>query len=318
MNKLRFPRLGRVGLAAVGLFGALFASGCGGGGDLVATFAPGRLLVFGDENSVLTATGAKYSINALNTDNTLLCTNNPIWVQVLGNRYGFGFAQCPNPLDTAAPRGTIYAAVDTGVADIEAQITAAAGPGGFLPNDLTTIYTGQKDIIAIYQAMTGAADLGPARTAAEAAGAALAQQVNRVADAGARVLIVTVPNVGVTPFALAEAAANTDFDRADALRQITERFNARLRSTIFNDGRRIGLIQLDEYIGVVLGFPAGYGYSNVIQGACTVALPDCSTATLVTGATSTSHLWADDRRAGAAAQQQTGNLAVSRAVNNPF
>jgi phospholipase/lecithinase/hemolysin len=317
MNKLRFPRLGRVGLAAVGLFGALCASGCGGG-DLVATFAPGRLLVFGDENSVLTATGAKYSINALNTDNTLLCTNNPIWVQVLANRYGFGFAQCPNPFDTAAPRGIIYAAVGTGVADIAAQITAAAGPGGFQSTDLTTVYTGQKDIIAIYQAMTSAADIGTARAAAEAAGEALANQVNRLADAGARTLIVTVPNVGVTPFALAEKAAHTDFDRADALRQITERFNARLRSTIFNDGRRIGLIQLDEYVGVVLAFPGAYGYANVTQGACTVALPDCTTATLVTGATSTSYLFADDRRVGAAAQQQTGNLAVTRAVNNPF
>lgn len=318
MNKLRFPRLGRRGLAAVGLLSALFATGCGGGGDLVATFSPGRLLVFGDENSVLTATGAKYSINAVNTDGTLFCTNNPLWIQVLANQYGFGFAQCPNPVDTAVPRGTIFAAADTGVAEVEAQIDAAIGPGGLLPNDLTTVYTGQKDIIAIYRTMTSSADLAAARTAAEAAGATLAVQVNRLAEAGVRTLIVTVPNVGVTPFALAEAAANTDFDRADALRQITERFNARLRSTIFNDGRRIGLIQLDEYIGVVLGFPAGYGYTNVIQGACTVVLPGCTTATLVTGATSTSHLWADDRRAGAAAQQQTGNLAVSRAINNPF
>lgn len=314
MKKLSVPRLGRLGLATVGLLGALLASGCGGGGDLVTTFTPSRILVFGDENSVITATSRKYSINALNTNNTINCSNNPLWIQVLANNYGFGFAQCPSTNDGGTPRGIIFAAPDTGVADVEAQISAS----GFGAGDLTTVYTGQKDIIAIYRTMSSAADLDAARAAAETAGATLATQVNRLADGGARILIVTVTNVGYTPFALAEKAANTDFDRADALRQITERFNARLRSTIYNDGRRIGLVNLDEYIGNVVTYPGSYGYTNVTSGACTVALPNCTTATLVTGATVTSHLYADDRRLAAAAQQQTGNLALNRAINNPF
>jgi phosphatidylserine decarboxylase len=314
MKTLSVSLLGRPGLVAISLLGALLASGCGGGGDLVTTFSPARILVFGDENSVLTADGRKYTINALKTDNSINCTNNPLWIQVLGNHYSIGYPQCPNSADNATPRGTIFAAADTGVDEVEAQISSS----NFGPGDLTTIYTGQKNIIAIYRAMASEADLGTARSAAEQAGERLARQVNRIADGGARVLIVTVPNVGVTPFALAEKAANTDFDRADALRQITERFNARLRSTIYNDGRRIGLIQLDEYVGTVVSFPGAFGYTNVTQGACTVALPDCTTATLVTGASSTSHLFADERRVGASAQNQTGNLAVSRAVNNPF
>ncbi|RZU00573.1 SGNH/GDSL hydrolase family protein [Rivibacter subsaxonicus] len=326
MKKLSLPRLGRFGLACAGLAGALMLNACGGG-DLVTTFQPGRVLVFGDEGSVLTPTGARYGINGLTAGDstavppvlpTFNCGLNPIWVQVLTGHYNMGFAECPNNLDTATPRGRIFAAADTGVAELAAQITAAAGAAGFTNSDLTTVYTGQKDIIAAYQAMSSGADIGNARAAGEAAGTALAQQVNRLADAGARVLIVTVPNVGITPFALAEQAARPDFDRVDALRQITERFNAKLRSTIYNDGRRIGLIQLDEYVGVVMSYPPGYGYANWTQPACTVALPNCTSETLVTGATSGNYLFADDRRVGPGAQLQTGNLAVQRAVNNPF
>lgn len=308
----------RLGLATVGLLATLLASSCGGSGELVATFAPQRILVFGDENSVLTSTGNKYSINALNADSTINCFSNPLWIQVLGNQYGIGYPECSLVGDVATPRGKIFAAPETGVADIQAQIAAAAGTSGFTSTDLTTIYTGLKDIVAIYQTMSSGSDLDAARSAAEAAGAVLGQQVNFLADAGARVLIVTVPNVGLTPYALVEKATHTDFDRADALTQITNRFNARLRSTIYNDGRRIGLIQLDEYVGVVIGCPGCYGYIDAITPACTVALPNCTTATLVPTATSNNFLWANDRLVGATAQQQTGNLAVTRAINNPF
>ncbi|MEN9544777.1 MAG: hypothetical protein RLZZ598_1610 [Pseudomonadota bacterium] len=326
MKKLSFPRLGRFGLLCTSLVGALMLNACGGG-DLVAVFQPGRILVFGDENSVLTSTGMRYGINGLTAgDSTVVppvlptfdCSLNPIWVQVLTGHYNMGFAECPNSLDTATPRGRIYAAANTGVAEVAAQISAAAGAAGFTRTDLTTVYTGQKDIIAAYLAMSSDADLATARAAGEAAGIALGQQVNRLADAGARVLIVTVPNVGITPYALAEKAAHTDFDRADALRQITERFNAKLRSTIYNDGRRIGLIQLDEYVGSLMIYPPAYGYANWTQGACATALPDCTNATLVTGATSINYLFADDLRVGPGAQKQTGSLAVTRAVSNPF
>jgi hypothetical protein len=47
-------------------------------------------------------------------------------------------------------------------------------------------------------------------------------------------------------------------------------------------------------------------------------LPDCRTNTLATGATSTSHLWADDLRPGANLQSRMGSLAEFRAKNNPF
>ena len=68
----------------------------------------------------------------------------------------------------------------------------------------------------------------------------LGEQVTRIATSGAKVLLSTVPDLGLTPFGLAERAANTDTDRSALLTRLTARFNAKMRATIPNDGRMIG------------------------------------------------------------------------------
>ena len=45
---------------------------------------------------------------------------------------------------------------------------------------------------------------------------------------------------------------------------------------------------------------------------------DCTTSTLVSGATAGNFLWVDDRHLNVDAQIRIGNLAVVRASNNPF
>jgi hypothetical protein len=59
------------GCGALALLGML--ASCGGGTEQVTPFAPTRMLVFGDEMSVMTKLppqGRKYSVNALITDGT--------------------------------------------------------------------------------------------------------------------------------------------------------------------------------------------------------------------------------------------------------
>lgn len=322
------------------LLGLLLA-GCGGG-DQVNSFRPQRLLVFGDEASVITSDGRKFTVNALDPldtttadpdDRTDLqplgsafnCGANRIWIQILAAQYGFSFDAC-NPVTGDTPqRGQIYAQAGSRIADLPAQI---ATHGSFTNRDLVTVFTGQQDIIDLYATASSAGDCryesadsaGPVARAARALGAQLKQRVDGIAanGSGGRVLFVTVPNVGATPFGRAERAANTDFDRAVCLANLTNAFNAGLRATGLQDGRLIGLIAIDDQLEVIIDNDDVFGFSNVTDAACTVALPDCTSATLVAGATSTNYLWADARRFGPEFHERLGLIAVSRALNNPF
>ena len=109
----------------------------------------------------------------------------------------------------------------------------------------------------------------------------------------------------------------------------------------FSSARAIGAIQIwdrhsivevpetlaDDIVAAMNKFPTSYLASpyNVTVPACTsTKLTDCvltddtTTTTLVSGASSTSHLWASDRHLGPVAYAQIASQAISRAVNNPF
>ncbi|MEO8278246.1 MAG: esterase [Ideonella sp.] len=303
---------------------ALLAS-CGGGTQLVP-FEAQRVLAFGDETSVITANGSKYSVNALQADNvTLDCISNPIWVQTVANAFGLVFPEC-NPNNVIAPRSRIYAAPGAKVADLTAQVNAHLANDGFGEKDLATMLVGQNDVLAIY-AQYPTISATQARDAAEAAGAALAVQVNRVADAGGKVLLGKVLDLGQTPFGLAEKADpnKQDTDRAALLTLLAARFNAKLRVDIQNDGRKIGLVQTDERIQTVVSFPGNFGFTDVTHAAClpSVALPNCTTQTLSTDssgnlATASGWLWADSLHLSAGGQFRIGEIGASVARNNPF
>jgi len=344
-----FVRRCRGPLTGIALLLPLALMSACGGGDRVSTFKPQRLYVLGDESNVIVGAsgsttdvdgnvitapvGAKYTINALAVDangvatGALNCSSNALWTQYVAARYAFGFPEC-NPY-AGSPVGRIYAQVGARVANLAAQVAAANAAGGAFANtDLVTVMVGQRDILTAYQGATSLADCnfvsgsggasGPVAQAARAFGVALGNQVNSIATAGGRVLIATVPNQGSTPYAVAQNTSPGGFDRASCLTSLTNAFNAGLRSTIFNDGRLIGLVQADEQLQVVASNPAVFGYASVSTAACTTAPPACSTATLVTGATTTNYLWADDRHFNIDAHARIGNLAITRSVNNPF
>ena len=318
----------RRALRCAGVAAAVGLVACGGG-DQVETFSPNRAIAFGDENSVIddsasAGNGRKYTINGTisDTDPTLDCRRLPLWIQVLAAPYQLTFPQCNNgTTPVASPTGRIRAVAGAKVADLSAQIDAQQAESAFTSKDLVTVLIGQNDVLAQYATYPG---VGEAQLIAnvEAAGATLGTQVNRIADAGAKVLVATIPNLGLTPFALAERAANSDIDRAALLTRMTERFNASMRATVVNDGRKIGLILLDEYIGIVVRIVNGGGFSNVTDAACDTTkaplLLDCTTFTLVSGAGASTYLWADRTHLSAGGQQALGTLASERAANNPF
>jgi phospholipase/lecithinase/hemolysin len=137
---------------------------------------------------------------------------------------------------------------------------------------------------------------------------------------GARVIVSTVPDVGLTPFARAESEANPGSDRDGLLSSLARELNGRIRVTILNDGRYVGLVLADEYTQTAYSNPGAYSLANVRNPACLEAapLPDCDTSTLVAGANNETWLWADSLRPATNFHRQVGSQAESRARNNPF
>src|SRR4051812_31191165 len=96
---MRLPRI-----LALAAFAAGLLTACGGGTSQYDPFVPGRVLAFGDENSVIDSQGRKYSINGVKdtldengqTVSAIDCTALQNWAQSVASHYGFVFAEC-NP-----------------------------------------------------------------------------------------------------------------------------------------------------------------------------------------------------------------------------
>jgi hypothetical protein len=307
----------RAALRAGMLAAAALLASCGGG-EQVTTFHASRVIAFGDEMSVINADGSKYTVNALVAGSTtqIDCGSNPLWIQSVAAVYGLVFPQCPGSVSDPVSR--IYAANGATVADISDQIDQHLSNGGFAGGDLVTVLAGANDVVAQFQQYPA---VGEDQLSANltVSGAALAAQVNRLAGYGAKVLIVTIPDMGLTPFAGDRSVGSTDGNPA-LLTRLSTKFNDALLSNLLNDGHKIGLVQLDEYLKAIdTAALRGQGsFNNTTQAACTVALPKCTTNTLVADAINSAWLWADSRHLGASGQASLGSLASTRAQNNPF
>jgi outer membrane lipase/esterase len=299
----------------------LAAGGCGGGSNAIQAFIPDRVISFGDEASLLLADGSRYGINGLDANNALDCTLQPLWTQIVISVYGYVFEQC-NP-SKLTPKAFQRASAGAKVADLVVQVDAQA-KAGLSATDLVTVMVGSNDIVELYRqyAPRVAAGEAPALVAddlnaqALLRGAAVAEQVNRLIDLGPRVIVSTVPALHLTPYGIAENTA--DPARGALLRRLSETFNARIRVDILQDGRHVGLVSADDSVQLLVNAAAVNGLTDIVAGACAVALPGCTTATLVTGATAINHLWADELHFAPLAHTSIGNQAANRARLNPF
>jgi len=280
------------------------------GGSQIEPFQPNQIILLGDENTVLAADGRHYSMNG--TDNGVFdCNLLPTWTQQLVANFGRSLDRC-RASGTNGP-GITRGAPGAKAADLPGQIDAQLAAGAVTNKDLFVLMIGLNDIIECYE--TPASCNSPGTTLADR-GTLVAHQVNRVIDAGGRVLVSTVHDVGLTPYARAKDALNSG--EAAKLTQMTDAFNARVRVDILQDGRFVGLVLADDQSRAMAKAPAAFGLGNVTDPACAVAPPDCTTSTLVSGATSATHLWADDRHFGPVMQNQVALSAETRARNNPF
>ena len=322
-------RLGRIamravtGLAAAGALAAL--ASCGGGTYQQQAFVPVRLLSFGDESSRLQGSqGLKYSINGISTVTLQTdCSIAPIWNQALANSYGLVFANC-NPNASFETNAIDETTINGTVADVVQKVAAFQAGDTFNGNDLVTIWVGMHDILNDYKANATGDETVLLQDMKEQ-GATLANIVNSIAAAGAKVIIVTVPDMSYSPFAYTESQRG-DFDRLGLLSHMSTQFNVGLRSNILNDGSKIGLVLADDLVRNAVRSPGSFGliaFDNQSYGCLDSApLPTCSSETLrvdpTTGQATTGFLWADATHLGSVMQAQIGSQAVGRAHSNPF
>lgn len=342
MTLLRTLRRQGVRVLAPLVAAAALLSACGGGTSQVQAFVPARLLVLGDEASMLVddgnGDGFKYGINDRRGTAAGKCLLVPTVAQAVADHYSMVFAAC-NPTPTTGtkpePKAFIHARLNARVDDaatgLKTQVDGIAGLGS---GDMLVLMIGANDMIDLYeQKLAGALTAAQASTEAARRGNVAAAQVNRILRTGARALVVTIPDMGKSPYAV--TANKTDTTAAALMTTLSSEYNAALRlgidSTSF-DGRNYGLVLADDVIVAMARFPGSFLSSpaNITDAACNSATPDTcvltdskDTTTLVDGAknatTPTSaYLWASDRHMGPAALSQIANQAISRAVNNPF
>jgi phospholipase/lecithinase/hemolysin len=352
---------GRRGLAAVALLALLAA--CGGGTSQYEPFQPERMLVFGDEYSYLTPTGfpgqawgsdgsgRKYGVNVLNPPDAASapgapnCESEPLWFQTVANEFGFRFAECdPTPATTDDRQGYIHASPLATVAAVRAQVDAVPeSQWGSLV--LATVLAGVHDIVEIYEGR-GSATREALRADAGARGRELGLLVNAIVERGPRVIVSTIPDIGLAPYAAVREGDPAD--KAALLGDLSRAFNEQLQLAILLDGRRIGLVQADQMVQAMNRAPANFGLASASEAVCDPALLPaagsepapwrpvvaCTSgraasaavteapSTLLAGrtpaATSFTYLWADDLRFSWGGHYRLGLLARDRARNNPF
>jgi phospholipase/lecithinase/hemolysin len=235
--------------------------------------------------------------------------------------FGLAFDRCLGTATTAT--GQVLAQAGSKVADLGNQLAAMTGdPLG--EKDIAVVLVGMHDILDAY-AVYAADPTTPKSVLLDqvrAAGTDLGNRVNALATAGPAVVVLTVPDLGLTPFAHAENASSGDSTRSALLSELTSAFNNRMSVALINDGRLIGLVFADIETQNEVKFPSAHSLTNVVDAACdvNVPLPDCTTATLTltSGATVAGYMWADSLRPGPTFQARLGALAESRARNNPF
>ena len=306
----------RARLVLTACVAAVLMTACGGGTSQFEPFAPEQYVAFGDETSVIRSDGRRHTVNPLDASGAIDCAAQPIWTQAMATQFGFAFEEC-NPAGATRFQALMRASAGARVDDVQAQIDDQIARGGFAARTLVTVLVGANDILELYAGYPQQTE-DQLIAEARARGERLARQVNRLIELGPRVIVATVPDVGLSPYALAQKAAFTDTDRAALISRLVAAFNGRVRTTILNDGRYVGLVLGDEMVQSIVKLPEVFGVTNATGAVCTTALPDCTAQTLVESGSSAAWLWADDRHLAYGGQARLGSLAVARAVGNPF
>lgn len=320
-SKPRFLRLPLARAAGLGVLLVGLLTACGGGTEQYQPFVAGRVLAFGDDNTALTSSGRRYGVNYIDsTTGNFDCNFYPVWAQSVASYYGYVFSQCNTSTPPATPKALMLAAAGARVADVAAQVEALVAAGGVRNDDLAVVMAGMHDIFDLYQQYPSRSEASLLVEARDR-GDRMAQVVNRLVALGARVVVSNLPDLGMTPYARAQAASDASgFDRGALITRLTTAFNETLGVRVLLDGRYVGLVQFDLRTQAAARAASIFGLADVATAACnaTAQAPDCTSTTLVTGSTADTWLWANDRVLAPGGQSNLASLALERVQRNPF
>jgi phospholipase/lecithinase/hemolysin len=301
-------------LAACGGHGRISVTdGGGGGGNGAATPAGGihlQVVSFGDSLSdvgtfspIASAVGggrfttnpgqvwsqdvAQYYGDTLNAAFTIDFTHK------LNAQGGLGYAEGGATVATPA---NLYDFLTDVIGNIEMPVTQQVSSylsthGSFNGDQLVLVWVGSNDVLR--------AGSPPAATQiVQTAATTLAQVVGQIVQNGAtHVVVINVPNVGLSPKGLASLDAGAN------LTQLSQLFNDSLNAALQADGLQGKVIQIDSYTWInqiFANFQAnGFTVSNTSVACDPSKTPDqtsllCSPRTYVTSNADQTYMFADD------------------------
>jgi len=179
------------------------------------------------------------------------------------------------------------------------------GSGSFAADDLVTVFAGGNDVfmqVATFEAMVaGGVDPQTAATtvvtAMGQAGAELAAYVKGkiVAQGATRVVVLNLPDVSLTPYAL--GAEQVEPGAQALVLSMAQTFNAQLAGGLA--GTEANVLQVDLFTAsqAQSADPAQYGLTNVTEPACDMTLVStsllCTVDTLIDAPDVQTHAFAD-------------------------
>jgi phospholipase/lecithinase/hemolysin len=206
---------------------------------------------------------------------------------------GFGYAEGGATVATPANQNDFLTDV---IGNIEMPVNQQVSSylsahTSFNSNQLVLVWAGANDVL---RAGTPPA----ATTTVQTAATTLAQLVGQIVQNGAtHVVVVNLPNIGLSPEGLASSDGGANFT------QLSELFNGTLTSTLQTNGLQSKVIQIDAYTwlnGIIANFQAnGFSVSNTGQACDPKKTPDdtsllCSPATYVSANADQTYMFADD------------------------
>jgi phospholipase/lecithinase/hemolysin len=206
---------------------------------------------------------------------------------------GFGYAEGGATVATPANQNDFLTDVIGNVEmPVNQQVSSyLSAHGSFNANQLVLVWAGANDVLR-----AGAPPA--ATTTVETAATTLAQVVGQIVQGGAtHVVVVNLPNIGLSPDGLASSDGGANFT------QLSELFNSTLTSALQTNGLQSKVIEVDAYTwlnGIIANFQAnGFSVSNTGQACDPSKTPDdtsllCSPATYVSPNADQTYMFADD------------------------
>lgn len=258
----------------------------------VGTYAPLASAVGGgrfttNPGQVWTQNVAQYYGDTLSAAYTIDITHK------LSAQGGFGYAEGGSTVATPADQYNFLTDV---IGNIEMPVNQQiasylSAHGSFNANQLVLVWAGANDVLR-------AGTLPAAAPTVEAAATTLAQFVGQIVQGGAtHVVVVNLPNIGLSPDGLAASDGGANLTQASQL------FNTTLNSALQADGLQGKVIQVDAYTwlnGLIENFQAnGFTVSNTGVACDPKKTPDatallCSPATYTTANADQTYMFADD------------------------